>query len=74
MVITLGAKKVYTNHDCCWDKFTMIMLGTKAVASPTPGRVACEHTLRGAPALERPRRASSQATDRAVTPQEQTPF
>ena len=52
----------------------MITLGTKAVASPTPGSVACEHTLRGAPALERPRRASSQATDRAVTPQEQTPF
>ena len=47
-MVTRGGKRVNTNHDCCWDKFTMITPGKKAAETPTPGRVACEQGLRGA--------------------------
>ena len=29
MFVTPGAKRVKTNHKCCWDKFTMITLRTR---------------------------------------------
>ena len=32
MLITLGGKRVETNHDCCSDKFTMITLRTSSEA------------------------------------------
>ena len=32
MLVTLGGKRVETNHDCCSDKFTMITLRTSSEA------------------------------------------